>query len=491
MEILIAVGYLICLLFIFLFSLGQLHLTWHYLRRLREKKEQPSFEADSAPHVSVQLPLYNERYVVERLIDAVAALDYPRQRLEIQVLDDSTDETVELVAEKVAYYRKQGLDIRHIRRPERRGFKAGALAYGLGEARGTYIAIFDADFLPAPDFLQKTIPHFRKNDKIGVVQTRWGHVNKNYSLLTRLQAFGLDGHFTIEQGGRSHAGSFINFNGTGGVWRKDCILDAGGWSDDTLTEDLDLSYRAQMRGWEFTYLEEVEAPAELPILMPAIKSQQFRWNKGAAECARKHLRGIFSQRSVRKMDWIHRTHALMHLFNSSVFLFLLVGAILSVPMLLIKQQHPYLETFFKMGGIFILGFFSIGFFYWVATRRIIQQRKLWYFIKHYPLFLTITMGLSLHNAWAVAEGLLGFKSPFLRTPKFNVTDAGEKMKRNIYLHAKVSPITWIELLLALYFGFGLLLAYQTQDYGLFLFHAMLTLGFGAVVWYSFSAARHA
>lgn len=490
MEILIAIGYLLCLLFIFLFSLGQLHLSWHYLRRLKEEKAVIPMDLEEWPAVTIQLPIYNELYVVERLIDAVAKISYPQNKLEIQVLDDSTDETVRLIAAKLTTYQKQGINIRYIRRPERKGFKAGALAYGLEKAKGEFIAIFDADFLPSPDFLKKTIPHFA-HEKIGVVQTRWGHVNKDYSLLTRLQAFGLDGHFTIEQGGRSHAGSFINFNGTGGVWRKACIEDAGGWSDDTLTEDLDLSYRAQMKGWEFTYLEEVEAPAELPILMPAIKSQQFRWNKGAAECARKHLGHIFRDHPQRKIGWVNRIHAIMHLFNSSVFLFLLLGAILSVPMLFIKQQHPYLNTFFKMGAVFVIGFFSIGVFYWIATSRVIKERKLWYFVKHYPLFLTITMGLSLHNALAVAEGLLGFKSPFLRTPKFNVTNVKGQWKKNVYLHHKLSPITWLEVLLAFYFIFGIFSAFFVADYGLLLFHTMLAIGFGAVALYSFKAARHA
>lgn len=491
MEILITVGYLVCLSFIFLFSMGQLHLSWHYLRRLKGGESASLSPPASWPAVTVQLPIYNEQYVVERLIRAVAALDYPRDLLEIQVLDDSTDETVQLIAGQVEHFQQEGINIEHIRRPERTGFKAGALAYGLESARGAFIAIFDADFLPSADFLRKTIPHFYASDKTGVVQTRWGHVNKDYSLLTRLQAFGLDGHFTIEQGGRSHAHSLINFNGTGGVWRKSCIADAGGWSDDTLTEDLDLSYRAQMRGWEFVYLEEVEAPAELPILMPAIKSQQFRWNKGAAECARKHLVRIFSRNPQRKLSWVNRAHAVMHLFNSSVFLFLLVGALLSVPMLLIKQQYPYLNTFFKLGAVFILGFFSIGLFYWIATSRLIKERKLSYFLKHYPLFLTITMGLSLHNALAVAEGLLGFKSAFMRTPKFNVTNARKKWSSNVYLHTKVNPLTWVELLLALYFAFGIYAAFATGDYGMLLFHLMLALGFGAVAFYSFSAARYA
>ncbi len=490
MSILIAIGYLLCLLFIFLFSLGQLHLTWHYLRGLKEKKVTPAMPLAHWPAVTIQLPIYNELYVVERLIDAIVKIDYPSDKLEIQVLDDSTDETVKLIADKVAQYQKQGINIRHIQRPERKGFKAGALAYGLEIAKGEYIAIFDADFLPAPDFLKQTIPHFN-HEKVGVVQTRWGHVNKDYSLLTRLQAFGLDGHFTIEQGGRSHAGSFINFNGTGGVWSKACIRDAGGWSDDTLTEDLDLSYRAQMKGWEFKYLEEVEAPAELPILMPAIKSQQFRWNKGAAECARKHLIHIFEDNPQRKVRWINRVHAIMHLFNSSVFLFLLLGAILSVPMLFIKQQHPYLNTFFKLGAVFVLGFFSIGIFYWIATSRIIKEGKFWYFIKHYPLFLIITMGLSLHNALAVAEGLLGFKSPFLRTPKFNVNNVKGKWQQNIYLHHKVSPITWLEVLLAVYFVFGIVAAFFVADYGMLLFHGMLAAGFTAVAFYSFMAPKHA
>ena len=487
MEIIIVIAYVVCLLFIFLFSLGQLHLTWHYLRRLKEKPTRV-VAPDVWPMVTVQLPIYNERYVVERLIDAVAAFDYPPEQLEIQLLDDSTDETVEIIAQKVDYYQQQGINIQHVRRPNRQGFKAGALAYGLQQATGAFIAIFDADFLPSPDFLKKTLPHFA-NEKVGVVQTRWGHINKDYSLLTRLQAFGLDGHFTIEQGGRHHAGSFINFNGTGGVWRKTCIETAGGWSADTLTEDLDLSYRAQMRGWEFLYLEDVVAPAELPVLMPAIKSQQFRWNKGAAECAKKHIQQMVGGSPTRPLRWWNRVHAVLHLFNSSVFLFLLMAALLSVPMLFIKAVHPQYELIFNLGGVFILGFFSIGLFYWVATRRVVRHQSWRYYLAHYPLFLIISMGLSLHNAVAVAEGLLGFKSPFLRTPKFNVTNAKEKWKKNVYVQGKLSPTVILEALLALYFGFGIYVGVQMQDFGLILFHVMLMLGFGAVAYYSFRQVR--
>lgn len=490
METFVVVGYLACLLFIFLFSLGQLHLTWHYLRSLKENTKTPATEPLVWPGVTVQLPIYNEMYVVSRLIDAVASFDYPLDKLEIQVLDDSTDETVDIIAQKVKLYQNAGITIRHIRRPERKGFKAGALAYGLELAQGEFIAIFDADFLPAPDFLKKTIPHF-SSEKVGVVQTRWGHVNKDYSLLTRLQAFGLDGHFTIEQGGRSHAGSFINFNGTGGIWRKTCIEDAGGWKDDTLTEDLDLSYRAQMRGWQFQYLEDVEAPAELPILMPTIKSQQFRWNKGAAECARKHILRIFRRQSGRKLLWINKVHAFLHLFNSSVFLFLLFAALFSVPMLYIKQENPQFDLFFKLGGIFIIGFFSIGLFYWIANRRVSKTNTFKYYLIHYPLFLIVTMGLSLHNALAVAEGLLGFKSPFLRTPKFNVTNAKVKWNKNKYINAKVNPIVILETLLALYFIYGIYVGLHLGNFGLVLFHLMLALGFGTVAYYSFRQVKYA
>lgn len=489
MEIIIVIGYVFALLFIFMFSMGQLHLTWHYLKSLREPAQIPKQITDW-PRVTIQLPIYNERYVVQRLIDAICAFDYPADCLEIQVLDDSTDETVDIIAEKVADYQSQGINIQHVRREDRSGFKAGALAYGLTFAQGEYIAIFNADFLPTSDFLKRTLPYFT-NDQVGVVQTRWGHINQKYSLLTRLQAFGLDGHFTIEQGGRKHAGSFINFNGTGGVWRKECILDAGGWSDDTLTEDLDLSYRAQIKGWDFVYLENVEAPAELPIMMPAIKSQQFRWNKGAAECARKHA-GRLAYRSVaRPFRWFNRLHAFFHLFNSSVFLSLLLAALLSVPMLFINDAYPQYEWIYNLGGIFILGFFSIGLFYWIATRRL-HTRQTWrYYLTHYPLFLMITMGLSLHNAIAVAEGLLGFKSPFLRTPKFNVTNAKEKWTNNDYIKGKLSPLVLLEGALAVYFVFGIYTGIRLGDFGLLLFHGMLAAGFAAVAYYSFRQVKHA
>jgi len=315
----IIVIYFACLTLILFYSILQLSLAIAYVRnkyRLKRgeiEASEPVFDPNNTPKVTVQLPMFNELYVAERIIETVAAFDYPADKLQIQVLDDSTDETQEVIAKKVAEVAARGVNIQHIHRVDRTGYKAGALDDAMDQVEGEFIAIFDADFIPHSDFLQKTMPYFR-DDNVGVVQTRWGHINKKYSLLTELQAFGLNGHFAIEQGGRNASGHFINFNGTGGVWRKKCIEDAGGWEHDTLTEDLDLSYRAQIKGWKFQYLEDVVAPAELPITMSALKSQQHRWMKGGAECFIKMWKTIITAKGVRLSD---RIHGLSHLFNSS------------------------------------------------------------------------------------------------------------------------------------------------------------------------------
>lgn len=485
MEWIVVSLYGVALLFIFLFSLGQLHLTWHYIKMHRKAPEK-SPELTDYPMVTVQLPVFNERYVIERLIDSISALDYPKDKLEIQILDDSNDETVEIITQKIASIAGLGLNIEHVRRPTREGFKAGALRYGMKEAKGEFLAIFDADFLPEKDFLLKTIPYFSCKET-GVVQTRWGHVNKDYSLLTRMQAFGLDAHFTIEQSGRNHAGSFINFNGTAGVWRRTCIDDAGGWSADTLTEDLDLSYRAQLKGWKFKFLEGVVSPAELPVIMPAIKSQQYRWNKGAAETAKKNLGNVMRS----KIGLIHKLHAFFHLFNSSVFLSLLSAALLSIPMLFIKNSHPELEIFFDIGSVFLFGFFSIGLFYWKSSKATVSTSPGKYFLKSFPLFLTFSMGLSLHNAIAVSEGLLGFKSPFIRTPKFNIFKKGDSWSSNQYIRPKLTFSTLIEGVLCAYFIFGIVSGIRIGDYGLLLFHVMLAAGFGSIFFHSLKPLQNA
>ncbi|MGK7389825.1 MAG: cellulose synthase family protein [Candidatus Cyclobacteriaceae bacterium M2_1C_046] len=484
LELVIIIFYSLSLLLIFVFSLGQLHLAWHYLKAKKEK-EIVSENHEELPSVTIQLPVYNEKYVIERLLRSISSLDYPTSKLEIQVLDDSNDDTNAIIAAEVARYQKQGIDIKQICRPDRNGFKAGALAYGTEIAKGDFIAIFDADFMPNKDFLLKTVSYFT-DPNIGVVQTRWGHLNRDYSLLTKLQAFGLDAHFSIEQTGRSHADSFINFNGTGGVWRKTCIADAGGWSADTLTEDLDLSYRAQLKGWKFKFVEDYDAPAELPVIMPAIKSQQYRWNKGAAETARKNIGKIFSS----KKSIINKIHATLHLLNSSVFVCLLFAAVFSIPILYIKADNPQFNPIFLLGSVFLIGFFSIALFYWIAAKTTYRNGAGNYYFKTFPVFLTVSMGLSLHNGMAVLEGLFGFKSDFIRTPKFNVINSKDPWKGNSYVKPKLNILTVLEGIFCLYFIFGIVSGIRLNDWSLMIFHFMLALGFALVFLYSLKAIKN-
>ena len=485
MEWLVISLYGLTLLIICLFSLAQFNLSWHYLKS-KKSVEGAEPELSEFPHITIQLPIYNERYVIERLIDAVCQLQYPKNKLEIQVLDDSDDETIDIVKRKVDFYVAEGIDIKHVQRTNRVGFKAGALQYGLEVAKGEYLAIFDADFVPSPDFLLKTLPKFQ-HQKIGMVQTKWAHLNKDFGWLTKIQAFWLDAHFTVEQKGREQAGSFINFNGTAGIWRKACIIDAGGWQHDTLTEDLDLSYRAQLKGWKFIYREEIESPAELPVVIPAIKSQQYRWNKGAAETARKTLGNVLRSSIAAK----HKVRAVFHLLNSSVFLLLLIAAILSIPMLYIKESHPDLGMIFDLGSIFVIGFLAMGFFYWVSAKATHPDYTFKYFITNFPVFLAFSMGMALHNSIAVVEGYLGIKTPFIRTPKFNVKSKGDSWKGNQYLKKVLTPVTFFEGLLALYFMYGIFSGFKLEDYGLMLFHLMMAIGFFYVFFLSIRPIRHA
>ncbi len=485
---LVIVGYGLSLLLIFLFSLGQLHLALSY-KKARKITKAPPADLSHYPSVTVQLPIYNEVYVAERLINQVCLLDYPKDKLEIQVLDDSDDETRDVIDKTVAARQKLGIDIKVLRRNIRTGYKAGALQNGLEQASGDFIAIFDADFLPDPAFLKNTLPHFT-TPGIGMVQTRWGHLNRNYSWLTKLQAFGLDAHFSVEQSGRSAAGSFINFNGTGGIWRKECIAESGGWTADTLTEDLDLSYRAQLKGWKFTFLENIESPAELPILMPAVKSQQYRWNKGAAETAKKNLGAVLASPLPLK----NKLHAIQHLLNSSLFFFLLTASVLSLPLLYAMSHLKQYSTLFNAASVFVLGFLFVSYFYWVSSQRSTPLHPLRYFLVHFPMFITFSMGMSLHNAIAVTEGWFGIKTPFLRTPKFNVLKDRISWRSNKYVKWKLTPAIIAEGLLSLYFAFGLWSAFHLHDFGLVFFHLMLTIGFGGIFLlslrpYGFSASK--
>ena len=362
--ILIIYGF--CLLMIFFYSVLQLSLSIAYAKNRKKKalEIKPNFEAEKAPKVTIQLPMYNEMYVAERIIEQVSKIEYPLDKFQIQVLDDSTDETKDIISTKVAEVAARGINIQHVHRIDRTGYKAGALDAAMNQVEGDFIGIFDSDFMPEKDFLQRTMPYF-EDPKIGVVQTRWGHINKDFSILTELQAFGLNGHFAIEQGGRTASGHFINFNGTGGIWRKKCIEDAGGWEHDTLTEDLDLSYRAQIVGWKFKYCEDVIAPAELPITMSALKNQQHRWMKGGAECFIKMWKRLLTAKNVKFMD---RVHGLSHLFNSSLFLFILTLSLLSLPILHIKDSFSDLNFFIQFGSIFISSTIFLMYFYWLSYR---------------------------------------------------------------------------------------------------------------------------
>ncbi len=475
-QIVILVLYAISLTIILLFSLGQAFLIYFYLKAHKNKLEAPSLPAN-LPIVTVQLPLFNELYVTQRLIDAVCDLDYPKELLEIQVLDDSTDESLALTTGLVAEKQKLGFNIVQIQRSKNIGFKAGALQNGLIQAKGEFVAIFDADFLPEKDFLTNLIPYFN-DSKIGMVQSRWGHINKDYSLLTKVQGFGLDGHFTVEQTGRNAASLFMNFNGTAGIWRKQCIEEAGGWQHDTLTEDLDLSYRAQLKGWEFKYVQAVSTPAELPIELNAFKSQQHRWTKGAIETSKKMMKEVWkADVGLRK-----KIFGSLHLLNSYAFLFIFLTSVLSIPVLFIKNNTDIPAIYFQLLSIFVIGFLIVAVFYLIASFS--KAKSYGSFIKLFPLFLSVSMALSFHNSIAVLEGILNFKSDFIRTPKFNITSFKAGIKSNIYVQHKMAGSFYVELVLGFYFLLGIITAFYYNDYGLLPFHLMLFTGFCVLNFYS-------
>lgn len=491
-ESIIIVIYTIALLLIFAYSLSQLNLLFNYLRAQRKKDDSPKFDftdPTQIPYITIQLPVYNEMYVMERLLDNIALLEYPQDKLEIQVLDDSTDESFATTAAHIERLGKNGLDIKHVTRSDRSGFKAGALKEGLKVAKGEYIAIFDADFLPEPNWLKRTVPYFRDRN-IGVVQTRWGHINREYSLLTKVQAFALDAHFTLEQVGRNSEGHFINFNGTAGIWRKQCILDAGNWEGDTLTEDLDLSYRAQLKNWKFKYLEDVETPAELPVVISAARSQQFRWNKGGAENFQKMKKKVVRSKNISPKT---KVHGILHLLNSTMFLNVLIVALLSIPMLYIKNEYAHLKPYFYVMSFFVLSTIIFFICYWYMFKSI-YGGGFKQFIKYIGMFFTffsIAMGFSLHNSIAVIEGHIGKRSDFIRTPKFNISELKDSWKGNKYLKKNISINVIFEGILMLYFAFGMYSAFvvgdQGGDFGLFPFHLMLFVGFGFVFFKSLTS----
>ncbi len=478
MDEIVLVGYFISLSILFVFGLHGFIMIYYH-KKYRDVSHSPDRNFKDDSFVTIQLPLYNELYVVERLINAVCEIDYPKDKMEIQVLDDSTDETTQITAKIVEQKKNEGFDITHIRRGTREGFKAGALKAAMKTAKGDFIAIFDADFIPQKEFLKKTLSFFN-NSKIGMVQTRWEHINGDYSILTKAQALALDGHFVIEQSVRNKAGFFINFNGTGGVWRKSCIVDAGNWEADTLTEDLDLSYRAQLNGWQFVFLKDFTSPAELPSEINALKNQQFRWTKGAIETAKKILPLVWRSKIPLRV----KLQSTFHLTNNIVFPFILLAAILNVPLIFIKNSGPH-EAYFAVMSLFVLAFVSSFMFYLYSQKDIRNDwRKK---IVLFPLFMAGSMGFAVNNSRAVFEGLLSRKSEFVRTPKFKVVSNNDSWVGKKYTSKKLGMSVIVELIMAVYCLVGIVASIYFFELAALPFQILFFLGFSFV---SVTSIRH-
>lgn len=484
----IAALYAICMAIIIIYGMNLLGLAVGYARSNKlvsgavpDPEDIPEPNA-TWPIVTVQLPMFNEQYVAERIIDITCQLDYPKDKLEIQVLDDSTDDTKDLVAAKVAEMQRQGFDIVHVHRTDRSGFKAGALENGMKFCKGELICIFDADFTPSPDFLRRMVPHFMEDQKVGLVQARWGHINGDVSYLTRIQAASLDVHFAIEQYVRHATGCFMNFNGTAGIWRKACIEDAGGWESDTLTEDLDLSYRAQMKGWKFKFLNEIEVPAELPVDMAALRTQQFRWTKGAAETSFKLLKRLWGSKQPMKV----KVEGTFHITNYIVFPFVVMVALIHVPLLVLRWmgKGPG-DAYFAVLGLGFLAFAG------VVLTQIYAQRALYpnwaRRLLVLPGFMAGSMGLSINNTRAVFQAFRGKRTEFVRTPK--LSDASNNVQqaltmKNKYSSRKIQPVVWLEALAALYCIAGVIMTMYIGEWAAVPFQGMFAAGFAMVSGYN-------
>lgn len=450
--------YLGILLIISIYGFHKVLMIWRFYKCKQHATASQRFEPDELPYVTVQLPIFNERYVVERLLDAIAQIRYPPHKLEIQVLDDSTDETQQLCEAKARQLKQQGLNIDYIHRPHRKGFKAGALAYGLQRAKGELIMIFDADFVPHPNTLLSMVNNFA-DAQVGMVQARWTHLNRRYSLLTEIQALMLDGHFVIEQTARNRSGCFFNFNGTAGIWRAQAIADAGGWQHTTVTEDLDLSYRVQLKGWRCIYLPHVVVPAELPVEMNSFKSQQFRWAKGASQVAKKLLMRVF-----RAPLPVHtKFEAFLHLTNNFNYLLLIILLLLSLPYQIYVSQHQWQYGLLIYIPIFLVTTINLLGFYWVSQKEQTAAPPSWHFLTHILSLMSLGIGLSLNQSLAVCDGLIGADSDFVRTPKHGVIDATQTWKNKQYRGAK----TWVlglEFVMVVYLFITILFALQHTHY---------------------------
>ena len=470
-DTLLLTPYFAVMIVLSIYGLHRYKLVWQYYHYRKNATHQPTSRFDQLPRVTIQLPIFNEQFVIDRLIESVCRLDYPRNLLEIQVLDDSTDETKEVAQLIVDRYRALGHNIVYLHRTNRTGFKAGALQEGLKVAPGEFIAIFDADFVPRPDWLLRTIHHFAE-PTIGMVQTRWTHLNRDYSFLTQVEAILLDGHFVLEHGARSRAGLFFNFNGTAGIWRR-CVIDqAGGWQHDTLTEDTDLSYRAQILGWKFKYVQDIDCPAEVPIEMTAFKTQQQRWAKGLIQTSKKILPRLF------RSDVPLRTkiEAWYHLTANISYPLMVVLSVLLMPAMIIRFYQGWWEMLYIDFPLFLASTFSISSFYLVSQKELYPRRWFRTFL-YLPFLMALGIGLTITNTIAVMEALFGIRSPFTRTPKYRVQKRGERSKGAAKYRKRLGIIPFLELLVGGYFVLCIWYAVANENYFTVPFLLLFVVGY--------------
>ncbi len=465
--------YFVVMILLSFYGVHRYTLCYQYFKYRKNYNPNPPRHFDDLPRVTIQLPIFNEQFVIDRLVEAVCGMEYPREKLEIQVLDDSTDETEQVASAIVDRYAALGHPIVYIHRTNRHGFKAGALDAGLKVAKGEFVAIFDADFVPPHDWLMKVIHHFGEPD-VGMVQTRWSHLNRDYSMLTQIEAILLDGHFVLEHGARVRSGEFFNFNGTAGMWRRKAIVDGGGWQHDTLTEDTDLSYRSQMAGWRFKYLPDVECPSELPIEMTAFKTQQARWAKGLIQTSIKILPQVFRSNMSRR----NKIESVYHLTANLSYPLMVIMTAFIMPAMICRFYQGWFQMLLIDVPLFTASTFSIAVFYVMSERELFP--KTWKkTILYLPLLMAVGIGLTVTNTKAVMEALFGIKSAFVRTPKYRVAQKGEKSQAAKYRkRLKLAP--WIEMLLGFYFFLCILYTFSNQNYFTAPFLILFVIGY----WYT-------
>jgi len=473
-DLALLIPYFVVMVILASYGMHRYVLVWLYYKNKKNKVTEPPAQWPELPRVTIQLPIFNEQFVIDRLVEAVCKMQYPRDRLDIQVLDDSTDETVDVARAVVERYAAQGHDISYHHRSNRHGFKAGALQEGMASAKGEFIAIFDADFIPPEEWLMKVIHHFT-DPKVGMVQTRWTHLNRNYSFLTNVESILLDGHFILEHGGRSRSHVFFNFNGTAGMWRRQAIDDAGGWEHDTLTEDTDLSYRAQMKGWEFKYLQDVECPAEVPIEMTAFKTQQARWAKGLIQVSKKIL-----PRVLKSDQPLHRKiEAWFHLTANISYPLMIVLSVLLMPAMIIRFYQGWFQMMYIDLPLFLASTFSISSFYLVSQKELFPRTWPKTFL-YLPFLMALGIGLTVTNSRAVLEALFGYQTPFARTPKYRVQQKGERAVAAAKYRKRLGWVPWIELAIGGYFAAAVWYAIVNENYITVPFLVLFVLGF----WYT-------